>query len=124
MDSILKSSKESRDEFLRLLAEQYPLRVAAQSVGVGTAQIKEWRELYADFNEAITRAMAKGNARHIATMKRHAEENWQAQKYFGKIYDRDTWGDEGKVTIDFSTLSPDEIDQICDGDLGPLAKSD
>ena len=67
--------------------------------------------------------MAAGNIKWLERLEGMADDNFNAAKMLARSFDKDTWGEDGKLTIDFAEMSEEQLDKLCDGDVKALDES-
>ena len=122
--AVTSNYTDAQKTVLTITAEGLPLRMAAQEAGINAVMVERWERLYPDFAADMARARALGNRRWVTILIQHAETNWQVALKLATAFDRETWGDTTKITIDFSSISISQLDAICAGERVKYLGSD
>jgi len=102
---------QRRETFLKLLRGGLPIDTAARLTGVDGHIVRSWRNRstkkvpgYVRFNDEIDRAMAEGEAIHLARITDAGKTSWRASAWLLERMYPDRWG--APLPIDIPDAPP------------------
>ncbi|WP_052374188.1 helix-turn-helix domain-containing protein [Methanobacterium sp. SMA-27] len=113
-----KLTPELQAEIVLLLKAGNFIETICGTVGINKSTFYDWnnkgkeskhpKNKYRKFHEAVEQAMAWSEARNVALITKHSEENWRAAAWMLSRKHPDKWGK--KIHEDFD-LDIDELDE-------------
>lgn len=70
------------EAILHALRQGNTKRTAALVGGIHYVTLNEWCKTYPDFSEAVEKAEAEAEALHVANIRTHSADNWQASAWW------------------------------------------
>lgn len=118
------------DAIVRAISAGAFIEEAVESVGLAASTVYGWlargeehadtavskipkrERVYVEFSERVTRAKAQGKVWHIANVRRHAEEDWRASKWWLSVMEPSRYSERHRVEHSGSAgaFAPAQVD--------------
>lgn len=117
-----KLDDERVQAILHTIRQGNTLRVAAEANGITYTTFKDWRNKFPAFSAEVEKAEAEAERSHVANIKTHSADQWQASAWWlerrrhgdwRKVEEQRQTGPDGgpvqqRVVIEWADVPPDE----------------
>lgn len=115
---------EREAKILELIRLGLTYEKACQAAGIDKGTLWRWMKIgkaaksgkFYDFRVAIDRARAEGEEKHVQNIVNAGTSTWQASAWWLERTNRERWGKEVKINIDYTQLSDEDLERILAGE--------
>jgi transposase len=110
-------TNELRDQVVEYLRAGNTIRTSTSAAGISHDTHYEWMKRgeagekpFADYSDAVTRAIETAEIRNVTLIQRHAQTDWRAAAWYLERSRREEWGKTTRTEISGPDGGPIEID--------------